>query len=98
MSQKSSLPQVIQFVSEALMPDSDRQAKPGLGHGYHLHPDGQRVHLRGRGDRLVHAPGIVLAGVDHTGGGILHRGIGGSSDPLRQAGNLQHRSRQLEHR
>ena len=33
--------------------DSDRAPDPGVGDGYHLHPDGARVRLFGGGARLV---------------------------------------------
>ena len=72
-------------------------AQPGLGDGYHLHPDGARLRLSCRRRRLVQPPGSRLAVVDHDGSGVLHRGAGGGPGPSWQAGDLQHRSGQPVH-
>ena len=54
-----------------------------------------RLHLsRGRA-RLVLAPRVVEAGVDHDESGVLHRGAGGSAAVPRQARDLQYRRRSL---
>ena len=66
-------------------------AEPGLGDGHHLHPDGARLRLSGRGARLVQPPGAGVAAVDHDGGGVLRRDAGGGVGSSRQAGHLQHR-------
>src|SRR5262249_50297794 len=39
---------------------------------------------------LVQPPGSVVARVDHDGGGILRRGVGGGAGPSWQSSNLQH--------
>ena len=47
------------------------RAEPGVGDGHHLHPDGARLRLPGRGGGLVQPPGSVLAGVDRHGSRFL---------------------------
>ena len=69
----------------------DRTAEPGLGHGYHLHPDGARLRLPGGDHRLVLPPGPGVAAVQHAGHGLLHRGVEGRPRTLRPADHLQHR-------
>jgi putative transposase len=61
------------------------------GDGYHLHPDGARLRLPGRCAGLVQSAGSVVARVDHHGGSILRRDVGGGAGEARQAGDLQHR-------
>ena len=63
----------------------DRTAEPGLGHGYHLHPDGARLRLPGGDHRLVLPPGPGVAAVQHAGHGLLHRGVEANFD---QASNV----------
>src|ERR1017187_9611469 len=53
-------------------------AQPGLGHGHHLHPDGARVRLSGRGGGLVQPPGSGLEAINHDGQFLLHRSAGRS--------------------
>src|SRR5260370_9321055 len=48
----------------------DRTAKPGVGDGYHLHPDGPRLRLSGRVARLVQPSLAVLACSELTRGGL----------------------------
>ena len=72
--------------------DGDHAAEPGVGDGHHLHPDGARLRLSGRGARLVQPPRAVVAAIDHDGGGVLRRDAGGCLGASRQAGHLQHRS------
>ena len=55
----------------------DRAAEPGVGHGYHLHPDGARLRLPGGDHRLVLPPGAGVAAVQHAGHGLLPRGPAG---------------------
>src|SRR5712671_4032195 len=69
----------------------DHATEPGLGHGHHLCPDGARLRLSRRRARLGDTSCSVLAAVDHDGGGLLRRDIGGCSRASWQAGNLQHR-------
>ena len=69
----------------------DRTAEPGLGHGYHLHPDGARLRLPGGDHRLVLPPGPGVAAVQHAGHGLLPRGVEGRPRTLRPADHLQHR-------
>src|SRR5271169_3411543 len=52
----------------------DHRAKPGVGDGHHLHPDGARLRLSGCRARLVQPSRAVVARIDHDGGGILRRG------------------------
>lgn len=59
-------------------------AEPGLGHGYHLHSHSAGLHLSCRRAGLVHPPRALLAGVDHAGGRLLHRGRRGGTGPIRQ--------------
>src|SRR5215813_7756232 len=51
---------------------------------------GARLHLSRRRHGLVQPPGSVVACVDHDGGGILRRGVGGGAGPSWQSSNLQH--------
>jgi len=76
----------------------DHAAEPGVGDGHHLHPDGARLRLFGRGARLVQPPGAVMARIDHHGGGVLRRGVAGCLGASRQAGHLQHRPGFAVHR
>ena len=46
----------------------DHATESGVGDGHHLHPDGARLRLSGRGTRLVQPQGAVLAAVDHHPG------------------------------
>jgi hypothetical protein len=48
-----------------------RPAEPGVGDGHHLHPDGTRLRLSGGRARLVQPSRVVVAGIDHDGGGVL---------------------------
>jgi putative transposase len=61
------------------------------GDGYHLHPNGAWLRLPGRCAGLVQSAGSVVARVDHHGGSILRRDVGGGAGEARQAGDLQHR-------
>ena len=76
----------------------DRPAEPGLVRGHHLHSDGQRLCLSGRGDlafrsRHVNVPkrrdGLVqssrsgLAFIDRHGDRVLCRGVAGGTRSLR---------------
>ena len=48
------------------------------GDGHHLHPDGARLRLSGRGARLeIQPPRAVVAAVDHDGGNVLRGNTGG---------------------
>ena len=53
--------------------DDHRPPEPGLGDGHHLRADGEGLRLPGRRGGLVQSPSPVLAGLDHHGGGVLHR-------------------------
>ena len=44
----------------------DSPTQPRLGHGHHLHPDAAGFHLSGGGVGLGHAPGLVMARVEHA--------------------------------
>ena len=68
------------------------------GDGYHLHPDGARLRLPGRCAGLVQSAGSVVARVDHHGGSILRRDVGGDAGQARQAGDLQRRRGLAVHR
>src|SRR5262249_23775943 len=59
-----------------------RSAEPGVGDGHRLRALGARLHLSRRRHGLVQPPGSVVARVDHDGGGILRRGVGGGAGPL----------------
>ena len=76
----------------------DHAAEPGVGDGHHLHPDGAWLRLSGGGARLVQPPRAVVARVDHDGGGVLRRDVGGCLGSSRQAGHLQHRPGLAVHR
>ena len=75
----------------------DRTAQPCLGDGHRLHPDDARLRLSGGGGRLGDPAGSFASRVDHDGGGFLRRGVGGSLGQIRQAGDIQHGSRQPVH-
>src|SRR5260221_10191261 len=47
----------------------DRTTKPGVGDGYHLHPDGAWLRLSGRCARFVQPSRAVVAGGAPHGGG-----------------------------
>ena len=78
----------------ALARPGDRAAKPGLGERHHLHPDRAWLSLSGGGDRLGEPGRLGVAAVEHDGRVVLRIGDRGSAGPVRQAGDLQHRSRQ----
>ena len=76
----------------------DHAAKPGVGDGHHLHPDGAWLRLPRRRARLVQPARAVVARIDHDGSGVLRRDAGGRLGSPRQAGHLQHRPRIAVHR
>src|SRR5271157_6088395 len=45
--------------------DGDHAAKPGVGDGHHLYPDGARLRLSSRCTRLVQSSRAVVACIDH---------------------------------
>ena len=75
----------------------DHAAEPGVGDGHHVHSDGEGLRLSGGRARLVLAARSVVARVDHDGGVVLRRDVGGGAGQARQAGDLQHGSRLAVH-
>jgi len=61
-------------------------------------PGSARFPVSGRHHGLGDAPRAVVATVEHTGCGLLHRSTEGGDGSIREAGNLQHRSREPVHR
>jgi hypothetical protein len=74
-----------------------RPAASGVD-GHHLHPDDAWLRLSGCRSRLVQSSRAVVARVDHDGGGVLRRSVGGCHGSSRQAGDLQYRPGFAVHR
>ncbi len=68
-----------------------RPARPRLVRGHHLYRGPARLPLSGGNDGLGEPTRPGLATFKHHGRRVLCRGPGGCDEPLRQAGDLQHR-------
>ena len=68
----------------------DHAAKPGVGDGHYVHPDGAWLRLIRPWCSLVQPSRAVVARIDHHGGGVLRRDAGGCSGSSRKAGHLQY--------
>jgi len=69
----------------------DHPFEPRLGDGHHLHPDEARLSVSVCRAGLCQPPSAVVATVQHADDRLLYRGGAGGDQPLRPAGNLQHR-------
>ncbi len=74
-------------------PSDHRSAEPGLVRGRDLHSDAQRLPVPRRDHGLVQPKGSELETIEHDGCRLLRHSTGGGDCLLRQARDLQHRSR-----
>lgn len=71
---------------------ADRASQPGVERRHHVHPDAQRLHVPGGGNRLVQSPCVELAIVEHAGGQLLRGGDRSGAGTGRAPGDFQQRS------
>ena len=83
-----------QSVSVPAAGSGHRSSESGMGHGYHLHPDGPGLCVPGRDHGLVLAQGAVMACVQRARHPLLRGCHGGRRRGLRCSGDIRYGSGQ----